>query len=91
MAQHTVQMEDRGVLSVSGVKNVLSFDEELVVLDTVMGQLHVIGEGLHMTTLTLDDSKVALQGTNITGLEYREPISGQVKNRSQSLLRRILK
>lgn len=91
MAQHRIQLDDRGILEVSGVKNVLSFDEELVVLDTLMGQLHITGEGLHITTLTLNDSKVALEGTNITGLEYRESMSGQVKNRSQNFLRRILK
>ena len=91
MAQHSVQMEDRNELAVSGVRNVLSFDEELVVLDTEMGQLHIMGEGLHITTLTLNDNKVALQGNNITGLEYRESLGGQVKNRSQSLFRRILK
>ena len=91
MAQHSIQMSDRGILEVSGVKNVLSFDEEIVILDTVMGQLHISGEGLHITTLTLNDSKVALAGSTITGLEYRESISGQVKNKSQSFLRRILK
>ncbi len=91
MAQHSVEMEDREKVQVEGVRNILSFDEEAVVLDTTLGQLHVYGEGLHVTTLNLNDSEVALQGKIINGLEYKELLSEQVKARGQGLLRRILK
>ncbi len=91
MAEHILQLNERKGMEVSGVKNIISFDEETVVLDTLMGNLYISGEGLHITTLTLNDSKVALQGSRITGLEYREDVGEQMKSRGQNLLRRILK
>ena len=91
MAQQSVQLTDRRMLLVDGVKNVLSFDEQTVILDTTAGQLYITGEGLHITTLNLTDSKVDLQGSPITALEYREQAAAQMKTRGQSLLKRILK
>ena len=91
MEEQALTLKDRKELEVCGVKNIISFDEETVVLDTVLGDLSIVGEGLHITTLTLNDNRVALQGNKINALEYRESVSGQMKVHGQNLLRRILK
>ena len=66
---HSIVLEERHRLSVSGVSEVLSFDEEEVVMETSMGQLTVEGEGLHVEKLTLDVGELTLEG-NISALCY---------------------
>ena len=41
-------IENRKSLNVSGVRECISFDDETVILDTVLGLLNVKGEKLHI-------------------------------------------
>lgn len=66
---HSVVLEERHRLSVSGVSEVLSFDEEAVVMETSLGQLTVEGDGLHVEKLSLDVGELTLEG-NISALCY---------------------
>ena len=51
---HHLILEERERLTVSGVEEVESFDENLIVMDTAQGVLVVRGEGLHIEKLSLD-------------------------------------
>ena len=53
-APHNVIMEDRHILTVSGISDVDSFDEQTVIVFTDMGELTVKGEGLHINRFILD-------------------------------------
>ncbi len=56
-----VIIENRKKLNISGVKEVSSFDDETIILDTGLGQMTVKGEGLHVegfNTMTGDFSAV---------------------------------
>lgn len=66
---HSLALEERHRLCVSGVSEVLSFDEEQVVMDTNLGLLTVEGEGLHVEKLTLDAGELTLEGS-IQSLSY---------------------
>ncbi len=44
-APHGIIIENREKMSVSGVQDVVSFDDQTVVLNTSMGELTVKGEG----------------------------------------------
>ena len=66
---HSLALEERHRLCVSGVSEVLSFDEEQVVMETALGQLTVEGEGLHVEKLSLDVGELTLEG-NIQSLCY---------------------
>ena len=66
---HSLILEERRRLNVSGVSEVLSFDEEQVVMETALGQLTVEGEGLHVEKLSLDVGELTLEG-NIQSLCY---------------------
>lgn len=68
---HNVIMENRKTLSVSGVSDVDSFDEQTVVIYTDMGELTVKGSGLHIDRLNTDIGEIALTG-NIYGLMYTD-------------------
>ena len=59
---HSLVLEERRRLSVSGVSEVLSFDENQVVMQTVHGLLTVDGDGLHVEKLSLDVGELTLEG-----------------------------
>ncbi|HOJ09818.1 MAG TPA: sporulation protein YabP [Clostridiales bacterium] len=64
-------LENRQKLSVSGVIDVESFNEECVVVDTEMGILIVHGEDLRINKLNLDNSELNIEG-DIISCEYSD-------------------
>jgi sporulation protein YabP len=58
-------------IAITGVVDVVSFDEKGVVLETICGSMAVEGEGLHVTTLNITDGKVNIEG-RINGTYYFE-------------------
>lgn len=73
---HNVIMEDRSKLTVSGVEDVSSFDENEVVMATVNGTLVLRGSGLKIDKLSVDTGDIAIQGL-ITDLSYEEVAHSQ--------------
>ena len=51
---HRLVLSDRHSGSVTGVNDVVSFDENEIVLDTEMGLLTIRGKELHVKRLTLE-------------------------------------
>ena len=70
---HHVIMEDRCKLSVTGVEDVISFDEAEIITRTGQGNLIIRGSGLHIGKLTLDSGEVSIDGT-VRELCYEEPV-----------------
>lgn len=68
---HTVHMDNREAVSVTGVKDVDSFNEQEVELLTEAGGLRMEGNGLRITKLSLDEGHVIVEG-EIIALEYAE-------------------
>ena len=77
---HDLQLKDRRSLTMSGVTEVVSFDESTVVLQTSLGTLVVQGRELQLKTLSLEGGQVAVEGT-VTALIYEEPRSGGWRQR----------
>ena len=75
-ADHHVILEGRERLSVSGVEEVESFDENTIVMYTARGTLVVRGEGLHIEKLSLDGGDLKVEG-DIDSLTYED--SGREK------------
>ena len=69
---HALTLENRARLSVTGVREVESFDEESVVLHTAKGVLVIRGQSLHLQTLSIEGGQVAVDGT-VDALLYEEP------------------
>lgn len=59
---HGIIWKDRKNGSVSGVKDVISFDESCVILETEQGRLVLKGKDLHVGKLTLERGEVELDG-----------------------------
>ena len=62
-AMQNVILENREKLTISGVLDVLSFDDQIVILETELGLLTVKGENLRINKLSLDTSEVTIDGT----------------------------
>ncbi|MBQ2661699.1 MAG: sporulation protein YabP [Clostridia bacterium] len=69
---HAIRIDNRELMSVTGVKDVESFNEQEIRLVTEAGILHIEGMELHMTKLNLDDGQVIVEG-EIIAMEYDEP------------------
>ena len=72
---HTLQLRERKQLTMTGVSEVVSFEETAVVLQTSLGTLVVQGEQLQLKNLSQDGGQVAVDGT-INALVYEEPRQG---------------
>lgn len=72
---HNLILEDRSRLSVTGVEDVDSFDEQRIILKTARGALIVRGTELHIDKLSLEAGELAVSGL-ITDLGYEETAPG---------------
>ena len=64
-------LENRNKLSISGVKDVLSFDDQVVIMETELGLLSVKGDNLKINKLSIDTSEVIVEG-EINTLSYSD-------------------
>ncbi len=80
-------LENRTRLNISGVLDVLSFDDQIVIVETELGLLNVKGENLRINKLSIDTSEVIIEG-DIYSLLYSDKNSDKKGN---SLIGKIFK
>lgn len=80
-------LENREKLSVSGVLDVLSFDDQVVIIETELGLLTIKGEDLRINKLSIDTSEVVVEG-DIYSMNYSEK---DMDKKGGSLLGKIFK
>jgi len=80
-------LENREKLTVTGVLDVLSFDDQMVIVETELGLLTIKGEGLRINKLSIDTSEVIVEG-EIYNLSYSEK---ELDKKSGSLLGKLFK
>lgn len=66
---HTLMLENRGKLSLTGVEDVSGFNEETINIKTSCGTLVLKGERLHIDKLNLETGDVSVDG-KINALQY---------------------
>ena len=64
-------LENRQKLSISGVIDVESFNEDCIVIETELGLLIVHGEDMRINKLNLDNSELNIEG-DIISCEYND-------------------
>lgn len=69
---HKLTLDSRKNLTMTGVTEVISFDEHAVVVKTALGQLTIHGAQLQLKNLSLEGSQLAIDGT-VSALVYEEP------------------
>lgn len=69
---HKLTLREGTCLTVTGVTEVLSFDETAATVRTPLGTLTVHGENMQLKALSSDGGQTVIEGT-ITALYYDQP------------------
>ncbi len=85
---HRLMMINRSALSIGGIRDVVSFDENQVILDTDMGLLTMKGKDLHVSRLTLEKGEVDVDGT-VDSLVYSS--NDSYRKSGESLFNRLFR
>lgn len=84
--KHEVKVIDRGLIYLTGIDKIISFDSEEFLMESVMGMILLKGEGLEIVKLDTHDGVVSIKGV-VNSLIYDE---GK-KKESESLLGKLFK
>lgn len=87
MEENNIVIENREKITISGVTDVLSFDDQIIIVETNLGLLTIKGENLRINKLNIDTSDFSLNG-KIAGLSYSD---GAFDSKQNSLLGKIFK
>lgn len=68
---HQLTLNNRNLLAIDGVTNLGSYEEDLLILETVAGVLQIKGERLHVQQLNIDQGRVVIDG-DICSLVYTD-------------------
>ena len=80
-------LENREKITISGVLDVLSFDDQIVILETELGLLNIKGENLKINKLSIDTGDVIVEG-DIINLGYSEK---DIERKSGNIFGKIFK
>ena len=72
---HRLTLNERRQLYMTGVSDVVSFDDTAVVLRTELGTLVIQGQQLQLKTLSLEGGQVVVEGS-VSALHYEVPRLG---------------
>ena len=83
---HRLTLQNRSSGSITGIVDVVSFDENTIVLDTDLGLLTIKGKGLHVSRLTLEKGEVDVHA-GIDSLTYSS--NEALRKSGESFLKRL--
>jgi sporulation protein YabP len=82
-----IVLENREKLSISGVLDVLSFDDQIIIVETELGLLTIKGEDLRINKLSIDTSETIVNG-NIMQIAYSE---NNIEKKGEGIFSKIFK
>ena len=79
ISPHTLLLENRERLSITGVSDVDSFDDSLINAYTEENRITITGEGLHIDRLSIEDGELSVTG-KVSSVAYSEnlPVKGGI-------------
>lgn len=82
-----IKMVDRSSITLSGVNKIVSFDDEEFLMETTMGNLRLLGEGLELLKLDTNDGNVRIKG-HINSLVFIDGVNVKSK---ESIISKLFK
>jgi sporulation protein YabP len=79
-------MENRQKIDISGVTRVITFNEDNVILNTIMGTIEMKGKGMKVNKLNVDTGDMLIEG-EITSLVYSSKEKGKKGNTLKKLFK----
>lgn len=86
-ARANITLENRKRLFLTGVEEVMNFDDKVIALNTKLGFLTIKGYDLKMNKLDLQNGDVIIVG-NVSSMVYS---SKEVKKQSENLISKLFK
>ena len=83
---HELKLLNRNILSLSGIKKVMNFDNDEFILSSTLGDILVKGKNLEMLLLDTDKGDIKIKGT-INSIVY----SDEKKNNKESIFSKLFK
>lgn len=83
-----IVLENREKMNVTGIVDVLSFDDQIIIIETELGLLTIKGDDLKINKLSIDTSDFIVEG-KINSLIYSNADNGMPK--SKNILSKIFK
>lgn len=83
VTNHKILLEQREKITVTGVTDVISFDEECVICETEMGVVVMKGGGLRVSRLNVDSGDLNIEG-EIDSLSYEDARRGGGERKPKS-------
>ncbi len=84
--KHNIKMEGRKKLELTGIKDVVNFNEENIILQTSMGGLSIKGSNMKVNVLNVENGDMCIEGY-INSLVY----ISKDKASKQSILKKMFK
>lgn len=84
-----IVLENREKLNVTGIHDVFSFDDQIIIIETELGLLTIKGEDLKINKLSLDTSDFIVEG-KINSLTYSSQETSPSK-KGKNILSKIFK
>ncbi len=89
--KHQMMVRNRESLDITGVKKIESLNQDEFVLETVMGFMSILGNGLEMKNVNIDKGEMSIQGY-VTCIEYFDDYNETTPIKSgKSFLSKIFK
>lgn len=85
---HKITVIGRKSGTITGISDVLSFDENEILLDTDMGRMSIKGKELHISRLSLELGEAEMEG-KVDSISYSE--KGHKKKQEGSLVSRLFR
>ena len=85
LKKSSIELNDRKKLSLTGVTEVVSFEEDKILLTTTLGNLHIKGNDMKMNKLDVQNGDVIITGT-IISISY---IDKEITKNKESILKKL--
>lgn len=83
---HVVNIDNRQRIDLTGVTEVITFNEQNVILNTVLGGLNIKGKNMKVNKLNVDNGDMSIEG-EILSIAYISKDMGE----KESFLKKLLK
>lgn len=84
---HEVKMIDRSLLSITGIKKIINFDNKEFFLDSNMGPIQIKGSSMELLTLDTAGGLIKIKG-KINMINY---IESKSKSKEESFISKLFK
>lgn len=84
---HEVKMIDRNILSITGIKKIINFDNREFIIESIMGLINIKGSNMELLTLDTTNGIIKIKG-KINSYVYIEKTN---KSKEEGLLSKLFK